>query len=45
MSIVAFFKFLFFDSQVFEGEEVAVIEAMKLQNSLAVAKTGVVSFI
>lgn len=29
--------------QVFEGQEVAVVEAMKLQNSLAIAKTGIVS--
>lgn len=29
--------------QVFEGQEVAVIEAMKLQNSLVMGKTGIVS--
>ena len=29
--------------KVFEGQEVVVIEAMKLQNSLAMAKTGIVS--
>ena len=29
--------------QVFEGQEVAVVEAMKLQNSLAIGKTGTVS--
>lgn len=30
---------------MFEGEEVAVVEAMKLQNSLVMGKTGIVSTI
>jgi biotin carboxyl carrier protein len=39
---VIFCKFYYFENnlQVSEGQEMAVMEAMKMQNSLAAGKTG-----